>query len=227
MPFVFDPVAIIASRGPKTLGEQFESYRRHAVLSLERVVEFRPYYEAHNDESESRDLSKCPPCGRLRFPLNTSIVNITDDSFEFAAAKFDVSQDDLRFELESMRTLFPRIQYANWPYRQFPYLPKCLLYMCADSNPVSKIVWGTTQNAALYAGSPRLRLKLLVGLGLSSLWSFTRACKMGIIIWCRFSLYALIKKFEADRLDKRDVHALESFEWRMLWFVNIMHSNSI
>ncbi|TGO51688.1 hypothetical protein BOTNAR_0348g00110 [Botryotinia narcissicola] len=219
MPFVFDPAAIIASRGPKTRGEQFESYRRHAVLSLERVVEFRPYYEAHNDESESRDL-----------------INITDDSLEFAAAKFDVSQDDLRFELESMRTLFPHIQYANWLYRQFPYVPKCLLYMCAfalahalvaDSNPISQILWGATQNAALYAGSPRLRLTLLVGLGFSSLWSFTRACKMGIIIWCRFSLYALIKKFEADRLDKRDVHALESFEWRMLWFINIMHSNSI
>ncbi|THV43686.1 hypothetical protein BGAL_1112g00010 [Botrytis galanthina] len=212
MPFVFDPAAIIASRGPETLGEQFESYRLDAVYSLTRVVDFRPYYEAHNDESESRDL-----------------INLTDDSLEFAAAKFEVSQDDLRFELESMRALFPHIQYANWPYRQFPYVPKCLLYMCgfalanalvADSNPISKIVCGTTQNVALYAGSPRLRLTLLVGLGFSGLWSFTRACKMGIIIWCRFSLYGLIKKFEAGRLDKGDVHALESFEWRMLWRVS-------
>ncbi|TGO06948.1 hypothetical protein BTUL_0380g00010 [Botrytis tulipae] len=217
MPYVFDPAALIASRGPTTLGQQFESDRRGAVISLWRVVKYRPYYEAHNDRSESTDL-----------------IKVTDESLEFAAAKFEVSQDDLRFELESMRTLLPQIQYANWPYRQFPYAPKCLLYMCgfalanalvAGSNPISGLVWGMTQNAAFYAGTPRLRLTLLVGLGFSSLWSFTRACKMGIIIWCRFSLYALIKKFEADRLDRRDVHALESFEWRMLWFVNIMHSN--
>ncbi|KAF5872766.1 uncharacterized protein Bfra_006129 [Botrytis fragariae] len=199
MPFVFDPAAIIASQGPRTLGD---------------------------DDSESRNLSKSHHCDRLSFPLNTSTVD--SESLEFRAATFEISHDCLHSELGSMRILLREIQYAEWPYRQFPYVPDCLLVMCGfalahalvvDDNPIYKIVWRTTQNAALSLGSNRLRLTLLVGLGFSGMWSFCRACILGTIIWCRFSLNALIKKFEADQLDKRDFKALDGFQWRMLWLV--------
>ncbi|KAF7911541.1 uncharacterized protein EAE98_012011 [Botrytis deweyae] len=216
MPYVFDPAAIIDSLGPTTIGEQFEKDRMDVGEDLRDLVESRPYYEAYHDKSESRDL-----------------IKVTAEPLEWVAAIFEESQDCLRFKLGEMKTLLLQIQYANWPYRQFPYVPKCLLYICAfalahslvaDGNPISKIVWRTTENAALYPNNPRFCRAFLLGLRVSVLWSFTRACKMGIIIWCRFSLHALIKKFEADQLGKRDVDTMQGFQWRMLWFINIMLS---
>ncbi|TGO52840.1 hypothetical protein BELL_1629g00010 [Botrytis elliptica] len=133
MPYVFDPAAIIDSLGPTTIGEQFEKDRMDVGEDLRDLVESRPYYEAYHDKSESRDL-----------------IKVTAEPLEWVAAIFEESQDCLRFKLGEMKTLLLQIQYANWPYRQFPYVPKCLLYICAfalahslvaDGNPISKIVW--------------------------------------------------------------------------------------
>ncbi|KAF7928960.1 uncharacterized protein EAE97_009802 [Botrytis byssoidea] len=214
------------------LGIQFEKRHRDADFDLRDLINYRPHDAPHNDNSESRAL-------------------INNESSDPARAAFEVARDLLRLEFRSMRSLLHQIQYSEWPYRRFPYVPYCLLFMCgfawaqaliADSNEetgmvkndihnlrsfrqvngISKIVWRSTINAALYSKHNELRLALLAGLGISSVWSIYRAWRLGTIMWCRYSLEALIKKFEVGQLDERDKGALKGLKWTMLWWINIM-----
>ncbi|EMR85034.1 hypothetical protein BcDW1_6338 [Botrytis cinerea BcDW1] len=215
-----------------TLGTQFEIERRGADFDLRDLIKYRPHDVAHNDDSERRAL-------------------INDEPSDPAAVVFEVSQDLLHVEFGSMRILLREIYYSELQYRRFAYVPYYLLFvygfawaqtLLADINEetgilgndmynlrssrrisgVSKIVWRMTLNAALYSGRNYLRPALLAGLGISGLWSVYRAWRLGTIIWCRYSLDALVKKFEAGQLDERDDRALEGLKWNMLWYINIM-----
>ncbi|KAM0147698.1 hypothetical protein ACHAPG_010434 [Botrytis cinerea] len=215
------------------LGIQFEMRRRSAKFDLKDLIDSRPRDVAHDDDSEIRAL-----------------INYESSD---TAVLFELSQDLLHVEFGLMRILLREIQYSEWQYRRFPYVPYCLLFMCgfawakslvADINEetgmmennvynlrssrqvngISKIVWRTTLNAALYSGRNYLRLASVAGLGISGMWAVYRAWRLGTIIWCRYSLDALIKKFEAGQLDERDYRALKGLKWKMLRYINYISS---
>ncbi|KAF8857122.1 hypothetical protein BDZ45DRAFT_744677 [Acephala macrosclerotiorum] len=66
------------------------------------------------------------------------------------------------------------------------------------------------------------RTVLVVGLGISTVWTTYRAIRYGTIIWCKHSLAALIKRVENDEVSRKDKKALDGLKWSFLWWINVM-----
>ena len=67
-----------------------------------------------------------------------------------------------------------------------------------------------------------LRTVLVIGLGISVVWTVYRAVRYGTIVWCKYSLAALIRKIENDQLSRKDENALDGLRWSFLWWINVM-----
>lgn len=88
----------------------------------------------------------------------------------------------------------------------------------AEQN-ISEIIWRATANVERISF---LRAILLAGLGVSSVWSVYRSLRFGLILWCKQSLRALLKKLDSTDITKEDSDWLNGFKWSVLWWMNIM-----
>ncbi|KAM0165201.1 hypothetical protein ACHAQE_002557, partial [Botrytis cinerea] len=70
----------------------------------------------------------------------------------------------------------------------------------AEQN-VFEIIWRATANVERISF---LRAILLAGLGVSSVWSVYRSLRFGLILWCKQSLRALLKKLDSTDINEED-----------------------
>ncbi|PVH89353.1 hypothetical protein DL98DRAFT_647881 [Cadophora sp. DSE1049] len=103
-------------RPEPTMGVKFEALRRAAIFDLDDIIKISRYRNR-----ASRRYSDLGPEPR------TIIVH---DGAEPLDAVHQVALDHLRMEVRSMLAILEKIQYAEWSHKTFPYVPRCLLYVC-------------------------------------------------------------------------------------------------
>ncbi|KAK0124004.1 hypothetical protein ONS95_008993 [Cadophora gregata] len=98
----------------RPIGARFEGQRRKAIFHLKKFIRYQEPIRA------KQYLDKDHEPGAM--------INANDADTE--NIHFEVARDLLRVDLRFMLSLLDRILEAESSYKAFPYVPRCLLYVC-------------------------------------------------------------------------------------------------